>query len=259
MSLSTELPTVLVVVPTLGERPDLITRTFDSLDSQGGVSLLVAVVVRGPAPALAAECARRGYATVEQSGKGMSNAINEGWRRHGSAAEFWAWLGDDDELSPGSLAAAVEGLRRRPAASMVYGRCRYVDADGAPLFEARPGRLAAFLLRWGPDLIPQPGSLARATAVREAGYLDESLRYAMDLDLFLRLQDLGRLSYLPVDLAAFRWHHGSTTVSDLGGSAQEARAVRSRTWVGRRQIGWWVEPVANVAGKLLHRLQKRTP
>ncbi len=257
MSDLTGAPTVLVVIPTLGERPDYIARAFDSLDAQSDVALTVAVVAPAAALDLRAECERRGYRFVTQTGRGMSNAINEGWTAYGSTSDYWAWLGDDDELTPDSLRASTVHLMRRSRSSMVYGRCRYVDGKGALLFEARPGRLATALLRWGPDLIPQPGSVARATSVRAAGLLDESLRYAMDLDLFLRLKDHGRIDYLPVALASFRWHEGSTTVAGLHTSASEARMVRQRTWVGRRRVGPLVEPVAMAAGRVLHRVQRR--
>jgi glycosyltransferase involved in cell wall biosynthesis len=252
-------PSVLVVVPTLGERPDYLSRTLDSLESQTGIMLEVVVVAPASATAARAECARRGHVFVEQEGRGMGNAINLGWRARGESSQFWGWLGDDDELMPDSLRTTAEHLRRHPGVVMVYGRCRYVDADGELLFEARPGRLAGRLLRWGPDLVPQPGSLARASAVSLAGFLDESLRYAMDLDLFLRLKDQGSVHYLPVALAAFRWHAGSTTVSGLAASEAEAREVRRRTWVRRRRVGRVVEPFAVLAGRVLHRLQRRVP
>jgi GT2 family glycosyltransferase len=245
-----------VVVPTLGRRPDYITRTFDSLDDQDGVTLNVVVVAPRGASHVMAECARRRYIYLEQRGNGMSNAINQGWRTHGESSEFWGWLGDDDELLPNSLITAAAHLRRSPRASMVYGRCRYVDLDGHVLFEARPGRFAAHLLRWGPDLVPQPGSLARGSAIRAAGLLDESLSYAMDLDLFLRLKEQGPLGYERTALATFRWHVGSTTVSGLKASEAEAATVRRRTWVGRRRVGYVIEPFATLSGRVLHRLQK---
>lgn len=108
----------------------------------------------------------------------------------------------------------------------------------------------------GPILVPRPGSVARVTAVRRAGMLDESLPYAMDVDLFLRLQDVARVRYVPQILATFRWHVASTTVPDSAASETEARAIRVRTWTGRRSMGADVEPVALAAGRLLHRLQR---
>jgi GT2 family glycosyltransferase len=187
----------------------------------------------------------------------MSNAINDGWRTFGDDHDYWAWLGDDDELTPLSTARTVDYLQRHPRAAMVYGRCDYIDADGRVRFQVRPSALAARLLRWGPDLVPQPGSVARASAVRSAGFVDETLRYAMDLDLFLRLSDVGTIGYTPHVLARFRWHGGSTTVGSPEASDAEARQVRARTWVGRRRIGHLTEGPAMIAGRGLHRAQQR--
>lgn len=250
---------VCVVVPTLGQRPDYLRLTLDSLQGQRGVGVRVVVVAPASAQAVREECARRGIDFVAQTGRGMSQAINQGWVTRGEGAEFWAWLGDDDLLPQGSLEAAVAALRRSPRAAMAYGRCAYIDAEGGTLFEARPGRFASWLLRWGPDLVAQPGSLARASVVRESGLLDERLRFAMDLELFLRLKDAGGLVYVPRTLAAFRWHEGSTTVGDPGASDAEAREVRRRTWVGRRRVGYASERLAHQAGRVLHRLQRRAP
>jgi GT2 family glycosyltransferase len=247
---------VLYVVPTLGQRLDYLARTLDSLLGQDHD---VTVVVVAPATARdAAEVARqRGLPFVVERAAGLSAAINEGFRSHGDRCEFWAWLGDDDTLVPGSAAATVEHLQRHPEASMVYGRCEYVDEDDHRLHVVRPGPIAARLMRWGPNLVPQPGSVARATAVRQAGPLDETLRFAMDLDLFLRLQDVGPVRYLPRVLATFRWHPGSTTVGDRSASEAEARLVRERSWTGRRRlVGPVVAPGARLAGRVLHRLQR---
>jgi GT2 family glycosyltransferase len=193
---------------------------------------------------------------VVDPGSGLSGAVNAGWRAFGERCDYWTWLGDDDTWVGGAAALAMGLLDRDRRASMVFGRCRYVTEDGRVLFEARPTRLAAWLLRWGPNLVPQPGSLYRAEAVRSVGLLDESLRFAMDLDLFLRLQDAGRLRYLPEVLATFRWHAGSTTVASTVDSEAEARRVRRRTWTGHRAVGPLVAPLANGVGRVLHRLHR---
>ena len=248
---------VLVVVPTLGQRPDYLASTLDSLQAQRGVGVRILVVAPPQAHAVVEECARRGIEFLAQTGRGMSQAINQGWSHAGGGEQFWTWLGDDDVLPPTSLQHSVGALRGSPRAVLAYGRCAYVDARGDVLFEARPGPLAGRLLRWGPDLVAQPGSLARADAVRAAGMLDETLRFAMDLDLFLRLKDVGGVVYLPRRLAEFRWHDGSTTVADPAASDAEARLVRARTWRGRRRIGYLVERPAHLLGRVLHRLQRR--
>ena len=247
---------VLYVVPTLGQRPEYLERTIDSLVAQDGPRVGAVLVAPESATHLIPLAAEKGVVLLHQTGTGMGNAINEAWRAYGAGYDYWGWLGDDDELAPSSAAVAVDYLERHPASVMVYGRCAYVDADGRLLFEARPSALAARLLRWGPDLVPQPGSVARAGAVRAVGYLDESLSYAMDLDLFLRLADQGRIGYTPRVLARFRWHDASTTVGSPDESNAEARQVRARTWVGPRRVGFVAERPAMLAGRVLHRAQQ---
>lgn len=248
---------VLYIVPTLGLRPEYLTETLRSMLTQDFPGIGVALVAPPGADLARAAADAHSLPFVEQSGKGMSNAINEGWRSLGEQYEFWAWLGDDDTLTPGSASRAVRYLQQHAGASMVYGRCLYVDADGRSLLMVHPSRLAARLMRWGPNLVPQPGSVARASAVRSAGLLDEAMCYAMDLDLFLKLKDVGRVAYLPVVLATFRWHEASTTVSGSVASENEARYVRVRTWSGLRKVGHVLEPLARLAGTLLHKFQRR--
>ena len=95
-------------------------------------------------------------------------------------------------------------------------------------------------MRVGPDLIPQPGSLFRRSSYREAGKLRTDLGWAFDLDLFLRLAAVGKLSYLRETLAAFRWHADSLSVGQRGDSVREASQVR------REFLPDWVRPLSVV-------------
>ena len=54
----------------------------------------------------------------------------------------------------------------------------------------------------------------------------EELRWAFDLDLFLRLRRRGRFTYIGRPLAEFRWHEGSLSVGGRDGSVDEASRVR---------------------------------
>jgi hypothetical protein len=48
----------------------------------------------------------------------------------------------------------------------------------------------------------------------------------------------------------------STTVASSAASEAEARAVRARTWTGRRSLGRAGEPLAMLAGRVLHKVQR---
>lgn len=236
----------MIVVPTLGRRPDLLRSSLESIRSQPISGLdLVAVAPLGAGVENAV--ADVGGRFVADPGRGgLSGALNAGLRAADSDTRYFSWLGDDDLLTPGSLATTTEILDRRTDAVLVYGWCDYIDERDRVVFRSRAGSLAARTLAWGPNLIPQPGCLMRYDAVMAVGGLDEDVRLAMDLDLFLRLRRQGRFVAVPQTLACFRWHPESATVHQERASMEEsdqlrmkymrarsARAYRFLRWPGR--------------------------
>lgn len=219
-------PLILVVVPTLGTRKGWLRASIRSILSQEGVNVRVRVVAPSHA-SLGSLCSALGVELVECDQKGLSVAINEGWKDAGGA-EFVTWLGDDDLLAPGSLAATSAALAASPNIAMVYGAVRYIDADGGSLWLQRPGRFAAWYLQYGKNLVPQQGSLLRRSFVISAGGIDESFRSAMDQDLFSRLLDCGSFSYVRREVAAFRMHDSNITVTKGENGADEGERIRGR-------------------------------
>lgn len=221
-----ESPSTAIVIPTLGTRNQLLSDALASINEQ---AIPVTVVVVGPSRVeLMTEVDAAGAIFVTDPQRGLSAAINVGFDAVPSGTEFVGWLGDDDLLMPGGLAAAVAALRRSPRAVLAFGWCDYIDEDGLLLFRSRAGGWASRVLPWGPNLIPQPGSLMKLSALRTVGGLDEELSFAMDLDLFLRLRKVGDLVALPRTLSAFRWHPDSLTVRNQRKSMDESDFVRRR-------------------------------
>ena len=220
--------TILFVVPTLGRRPELLAKSLASIQSQSRSDVdLVAVAPEGRGvEQLVAE--HGGRFVVDSGSGGLSGALNAGLAAATPGTTYFTWLGDDDLLAPGSLDATVAALESDPHASMAFGWCDYIDENDTVVFRSRAGRLAAMTLTFGPNLVPQPGSLLRHSDVIAAGGLDESIRLAMDLDLFLRLRKRGRLIALPRTLASFRWHTDSATVSSETESMEESDQLRMK-------------------------------
>jgi GT2 family glycosyltransferase len=215
----------LVVVPTLGTRSEWLRSSLSSVLAQGPE---VHTVVVGPTASPALPVAEdHGLEYLSFDRPGLSAAINHGWAARGERYRYLAWLGDDDLLAPGSVAAAREALEGDPRATAVYGHCRVIWADGSTQYVARPGRFAAWWIQFGEDRVHQQGSLFRGEVVRRLGGLDESLRYAMDMDLFLRLRREGPLLYIPVELGAYR-QHGSAISYNRSVGADEPSEARRR-------------------------------
>lgn len=234
---------ILVVVPTLGRRVAYLRRTLASVASQTAMADIVVVTPPGASDARAV-AAEFGAAVLDDPGS-LSGAINLGVSEAGGAHRFVNWLGDDDTLTNGSLAAVARALDAHPAASAAFGKCLYVDEDDTPLWLSQAGRAAPWILPWGPNLIPQPGMLVRRAAWDDVGGLDESLHYAMDLDLLLRLKRWGPLVSVPRIVSTFRWHAQSLTVSQRDHSLKESEEVKRRYLLPplRRVAPAWEAPV----------------
>lgn len=234
---------VLVVVPTLGQRLDFLALTLGSIREQDVAADIVVVVPAGrdEARALARD---HGAVVVDDPGS-QTAAINLGVATAGPECAYVNWIGDDDLLTPGSLRATVGALDRDPAAVLAYGACQYIDDAGRPLWVSRAGRWAERILGWGPDLIPQPGMLVRRSAWDAVGGVDETLRFAFDLDLLLRLRRRGGFVDVGSVVSAFRWHPDSLTVSDRTTSLAESEQVKRRYLSpAARRLAWsWEGPV----------------
>lgn len=253
--------TIGVVVPTLGEpaRFDLLTEALASIHGQGGVAVQV-VLVTTESRVVPLRALLPDVTVIAQHGKGIADAIMCGSAALSAEVDYVAWLGDDDRLTPGALAAAAGALESAPRAGMVFGRCRYIGMAGEQICETRPGRAALTLLALGTNLIAQPGSLYRRSAVEAIGGLDCDLALAFDVDLHLRLSRATPAVYLARVLGEARVHPGSLTTSERGRSEAEAE------WVMSRGLGpamaatrrFWRPPV-RLAGRLASKASTRTP
>ncbi|MES2169376.1 MAG: glycosyltransferase [Actinomycetota bacterium] len=221
-------PQVLVVLPTLGDRIDTLRLTLDSVAAQRTEIPLTLVVISPPSAIEARDLAARyGAVLVDDPKEGISAAINLGIAAR-TVETRYAWVGDDDLFRPGGLRRLTDLLDSHPEAVLAFGGCDYIDPEGRTITVSNAGGLAPFLLPWGPDLIPHPGSMIRLDDLQEIGGFDTTLRYAMDLDAFLTLRRRGKFVWTRESVSAFRWHPDSLTVANRAASSAEAEAVKRR-------------------------------
>ena len=90
----------------------------------------------------------------------------------------------------------------------------------------------------------KPFEAARREVFETAGQFDESLRYAMDIDLWLRIAPRFEPVQLEATLAVFRAHAGSLSTANASAARQEEWQVR------RRYLARW--PLATLLCGLRH-------
>ena len=159
--------------------PDLEYFIFDGGSTDGSVE-----IIRKYEPWL------NGWAS--EPDRGQSHAINKGLER--STGRFFNWHNADDDLTPGSLAAAAAAFAAHPEASYVHGysivinRKSEITKYNYGLFHGKSG--FALDLAWSVANLKagcQPGCLMNRELVIAVGGIDEDNVFIMDLDICLRL------------------------------------------------------------------------
>lgn len=262
MPKKTDQPSVLVLVPTLGQRPEFLKSTIESIKAQNYKSADILIVCPARSAKTHKIAKEYGCKTADDPGTGLSAALNVGLDLAKRKYKYLAWIGDDDLLRPSSFETTISALESNAKAAVAYGYCDYIDDTGRVLFTNRTGRFAPWIMTWGPNLVPEPGILFRITALTKAGKFDESNKYSMDLDMLLRLRKIGPFVNTKATLAAFRWHESSTTVSNRKAVLDETEKVKRKYLpnLARFFAPLWEKPVriaTNLASKRVTKLANK--
>lgn len=161
---------------------------------------------------------------VSERDDGQAAAIGKGFRR--TSGELLAWLNSDDRYRPGAMARVARLFAAHPETVFASGDVNFIDGEGnfsKRVYVVWPNRLVTSTLghhRW-----PQQGCFWRRQAYERAGGMDSSLRFCMDLDLFIRLTGVGPGRRIPgPPLADFRQHERAKT-STIPDVAQRERSA----------------------------------
>jgi glycosyltransferase involved in cell wall biosynthesis len=163
---------------------------------------------------------------------GAARTINEGIRA--ARGRYVAILNSDDLYHPARLQRCLAVLDGDPGAAVVATDVSFVNEDGDAIrfpwyeevyaFYEKIGDLGLGLAN-GNFLMTTSNIVARRPVFDEVGHFDD-LRYAHDLDFFLRLLVHGRrLVHLPEPLLTYRVHRSNTVSQNLAQVRLETAVV----------------------------------
>jgi glycosyltransferase involved in cell wall biosynthesis len=160
---------------------------------------------------------------------GISRAMNEGLRA--ASGDLIVHLHADDYFLHDRVLGQVAGLLQSSQARWAFGRI-LEDYDGKLVPEqwVVPRYSYRKLIRG--NFIPHMATFVRRQLFDEVGGFDETLRYAMDYDLLLRLGRIAEPLQIDEPLAVFRRHQGSASTANALAGQREDFAVRLR-YAGR--------------------------
>lgn len=235
------LPKISVVTPSLNQA-EFLEETIRSVILQGYPRLEYIVIDGGSTDGSIAILER--YAAyidywVSEPDEGQTQALNKGFAR--ANGEWQMWLNSDDVLLPGALCRLATTISNNPNADWIVGSVVVTDENLQSKRRFEPvcntDDWTDFLCnkRKTGTSIPQPGSCWSRKAWIKAGELDESLRYVMDFEYWVRLAMRGyRPFLLSEDLALFRLRPTSKSGGGMAKFIREERAVVAKYLKGKQ-------------------------
>ena len=235
--MSDEPPLVSIVTPTLNQARYL-EETIRSVEEQDYPRVEHLVIDGGSTDGTLEILSRHPQLRwVSGPDGGQAHAIGRGFEL--ASGRIFAWLNSDDLYLPGAVAEAVDALSGGNCA-LVYGGWRQIDEHGTVLKDVHPKPWDHNALLERMNFVPQPAAFFTREAYESVGGIDTRYRYAMDLDLWMRLGARFNVCCIDPILAAFRLHPESKTMAEYDSFAREV-VQASRRNGGRRLSSYYLD------------------
>lgn len=173
----------------------------------------------------------RRISIIDQDNAGISNATNTAISQ--SAAPYVAPMDQDDISLPRRLELECAALEENDHLVCIGGWTELIDEKGRFLTTIQvPADNDAIqkLALAGHTPINHPGCMIRRSTLLEAGGYDPEFDLAQDLDLFLRLGEVGKLENLAQPVLQYRMHQTGASEKNLNLQRTRAQQACEKAW-----------------------------
>jgi glycosyltransferase involved in cell wall biosynthesis len=222
------LPRITIITPSFNQA-QYIEQTIDSVLSQGYQNLEYIVIDGGSNDGsvdLIKKYEKHLAHWVSEPDSGQSHAINKGLRL--ATGDVVNWLNSDDYYEPNSLKIVGEAFGD-PTTQVLCARSNIVrngrieyQTNGTDVYEGNLAKTVAWAR------IDQPETFFRRGSYDRVGLLNESLKYVMDKEWWMRYLLIFGLTGIvrrPEILVNFRLHQNSKTVSQQVNFERETNSI----------------------------------
>ena len=235
---SSGLPTVSVMVPVYNTGR-FVAATIESLLAQTFTDFELIVIDDGSSddsPEILKQYAARDsrIRLTCRENRGIVTTRNEMLAQ--ARGEFVAVNDADDISLPDRLERQVEFLRADPDVVCVGGHFDMIDSAGRRLTTLQPPADDAEIQRQalaGHCSICHSAGMMRRAAVERVGGYSKRFTYAHDLELWLRLGEVGKLANLDRTVIQFRLHNSSVSENKRDEQRRFCRQACEEAWARR--------------------------
>lgn len=227
---------VSIVTPSF-QQGEFIERTLQSVSMQSGAEIEHVVFDGGSSDDTVAILQRWSDRVRWRSepDRGQTHAVNKGI--DATDGDIIGWLNSDDIYYAAAVERVVAFFAANPDVDVVYGLADHIDENDVS-FEDYPTTDWDFKKLQKACFICQPAAFFRRSALTRYGMLDESLRYCMDYEFWLRLGNAGaRFAHLQHKLAGSRLYATNKTLGSRVAVHAEINDVMKRLF-GRVPDRW---------------------
>jgi glycosyltransferase involved in cell wall biosynthesis len=220
---------VSVVTPTLNQAR-FLERTLESVRAQNYRPIEHVVIdggsTDGTRDILKREANAGRLSYISEGDRGMYDAINKGLAR--TNGEIVGYLNSDDAWFPWAIETVIAAFKAHTDADVVFGDgVQVAEANGSQRLRIFPPFDRISLANY--ESVCQPAVFWRRQLYERIGGFDESMRFAADLDYWLRASASGSLIvHLNEVIAIERIHEQRLSSAHEEAMAVEVLAMRAR-------------------------------
>ncbi|HEX8521010.1 MAG TPA: glycosyltransferase family 2 protein [Tepidisphaeraceae bacterium] len=183
--------------------------------------------------------------------RGIVPTVNEGLAM--AKSEFIARMDADDVAMPNRFALQIERMRQDEEVVLIGGAYDLIDSAGRLLRRMYPpldNETIQKQMLAGTPPINQPLAMLRKSALDKVGFYNPEFEASEDLDLFLRMGEVGKVVCLPQILQQYRIHSSSISEQKQMTQLEGMRLACERAWARRGIQGKFLgeKPWRPVAG-----------
>jgi hypothetical protein len=180
---------------------------------------------------------------LSRENRGLIFTLNEMLAQ--AEGEFLARMDADDIATPDRLALQIAFLQQHPEVVCVGGAFDLIDAQGRTVqwipMPEQNDEIQQMLLM-GRTIINHPCALIRRQALQQIGGYDPAMKTVEDLDMLLKLGEIGQLANLPEVVLKYRFHLESVSAQNIVFQGQMAQAACQQAWARRGIMGHYDSP-----------------